>query len=378
MKTRTEERPVHNGNCTDVVIPVYRPDEKLRKIIEMLGKQTVSIGKLILMVTEDQESFELKDFLPEAKEPENKNNECNCQVSRSQTCEWRTDKATGPSSRGISNAPAAPAAVSAQGNWADTNEQAGNFSESSLQTASAGGFEIEVHRLKKSEFNHGLTRNAGVRCSEAKVVVLMTDDAVPNDCYLIEQLLSGLSEENTAVCYARQLAGEDADLAERFSREYNYPPESRRKTSLELQELGIKTFFCSNVCAAYNRQVFDELGGFTETIFNEDMIFARKALNAGYAIKYQAEAKVIHSHRFTNREQFRRNYDLAVSQKLHPETFSDVSSEKEGFRYVGKAYSYFRANKRGLLIVPFAVTCGFRFLGYRAGKMFGKKRIQGV
>ena len=44
----------------------------------------------------------------------------NCSVSRSQTCEWRTNKAVGPSSRGTSNAQAAPAAVSAQGNWADT------------------------------------------------------------------------------------------------------------------------------------------------------------------------------------------------------------------------------------------------------------------
>ncbi|MBQ7562648.1 MAG: hypothetical protein IJT16_01510 [Lachnospiraceae bacterium] len=47
----------------------------------------------------------------------------NCPVSRSHTCEWRTNKATGPSSRGISNAQAAPAAVSAQGSWADTTAE---------------------------------------------------------------------------------------------------------------------------------------------------------------------------------------------------------------------------------------------------------------
>ena len=42
-------------------------------------------------------------------------------VSRSQTCERRTDEVSGRSSRGTSNVQAAPAAVSAQGNWADTN-----------------------------------------------------------------------------------------------------------------------------------------------------------------------------------------------------------------------------------------------------------------
>ena len=47
----------------------------------------------------------------------------NCPVSRPQTCGRRTDKETGPSSRGTSNAQAAPAAVSAQGNWADTERE---------------------------------------------------------------------------------------------------------------------------------------------------------------------------------------------------------------------------------------------------------------
>ena len=41
--------------------------------------------------------------------------------SRPQTCGWRTNKVTESDGRGISNAQAAPAAVSAQSNWADTD-----------------------------------------------------------------------------------------------------------------------------------------------------------------------------------------------------------------------------------------------------------------
>lgn len=43
-------------------------------------------------------------------------------VSRSHTCKRRADKESGSSSRDISNAQAAPAAISAQGNWADIKE----------------------------------------------------------------------------------------------------------------------------------------------------------------------------------------------------------------------------------------------------------------
>ena len=49
---------------------------------------------------------------------------------------------------------------------------------------------------------------------------------------------------------------------------------------------------------------------------------------------YVAEAKVIHSHNYTGRQQFHRNFDLAVSQAQHPEVFEGVPSEGEGIRMV--------------------------------------------
>lgn len=96
---------------------------------------------------------------------------------------------------------------------------------------------------------------------------------------------------------------------------FNLPDESRKKGKADIEEMGIKTFFCSDVCAAYRVDLFHKLGGFeSPVIFNEDMFFAAKAVFAGYYVKYEAEAKVIHSHNYTVRQQFHRNFDLAVSQ----------------------------------------------------------------
>lgn len=45
------------------------------------------------------------------------------------------------------------------------------------------------------------------------------------------------------------------------------------------------------------------------------MIFAGKALlQDDYAVAYAAGARVIHSHNYNCRQQFKRNFDLAVSQ----------------------------------------------------------------
>lgn len=90
----------------------------------------------------------------------------------------------------------------------------------------------------------------------------------------------------------------------------------------------IKPIFCSNVCAAYNRKMYLELGGFPlKTIYNEDMIYVRKLINVGYAIAYMAEARVHHSHNYTIRQQFHRNFNLAVSQAQYPELFAEYPSE---------------------------------------------------
>lgn len=68
-------------------------------------------------------------------------------------------------------------------------------------------------------------------------------------------------------------------MVERYGRYFNYPAKSQVKTKKDLSRLGIKTYFASNVCCAYRRDVFEKQGGFiSHTIFNEDMIYAAGSL----------------------------------------------------------------------------------------------------
>ncbi|MCD8381054.1 MAG: glycosyltransferase [Lachnospiraceae bacterium] len=231
---------------------------------------------------------------------------------------------------------------------------------------------VEVHHLSKAEFDHADTRRRGMDCSGADFVLFMTQDAVPVSDRLIEELLKMLlSDERIAVAYARQLPKEDCSLTERCSREFNYPPEERIKSIGDLEELGVKTFFCSDVCAMYRRSVFYELGGFVErALFNEDMIYACKALRAGYLVGYAAKAEVYHSHNYGFWAQFHRNFDLAVSQVEHPEVFEGVSSEKEGLKMVGRSFRYFSRHGKPWVMVVFLWQCVGRYSGYLLGKKY--------
>lgn len=318
----------------DVIVPTYGPGEKFHILMRMLRRQTYPIHKIIIMNT--------GTILPEE----------------------------------------------------------GHFRKH-LRQENAGGHVpvFEVNHLRPEDFDHGGTRNAGAACSDADICLFLTQDAVPADEHLIERLIAPFGEMEivdedalrsdytdqgrrfkpgkgrpvTAVSYARQLPTEDCRPAERFTRIFNYPPKSRLKTRKDLNALGIKTFFASNVCAAYRMDIFRSQGGFeNRTIFNEDMIYAGHLIRLGYAVAYVAEARVIHSHNYSPKEQFHRNFDLAVSQKQHPEVFAGIRSESEGIRLVKKTAVYLARQGKPYLIPGLFVTSGCKYMGYLLGKRYDR------
>lgn len=230
---------------------------------------------------------------------------------------------------------------------------------------------VSVYHLSKLEFDHGGTRHRAVMKSDAGIFVMMTQDALPADEYLLENLVKALEREKTAAAYARQLPAEDCGIIERYMRKFNYPETSHIQSAADIRQKGIKTFFCSNVCAAYKRSIYDETGGFIRhTIFNEDMIYAAAVIGKGYEVAYAAEAKVIHSHNYTNKQQFKRNFDLGVSQADHPEVFAGIKSEREGKKMVWAVTGYLKSCKKLYKLPGFYIQCACKYAGYLLGKNY--------
>ena len=232
---------------------------------------------------------------------------------------------------------------------------------------------IRISKIKPEQFDHGGTRHEGAMQSHADIIVYMTQDAMPVNEYLIEELVKAFYNEKIAAAYARQLPNSKCNVIEQYTRAFNYPEQSRIKSLEDLETLGIKTYFCSDVCAAYRKSVYESLGGFEEkTIFNEDMIMAAKIIQSGGLVKYVAEAKVIHSHNYNCKQQFQRNFDLAVSQVEHPEVFQNIKSESEGMRLVKNTMIYLIKIKKPWLIIKLILQSGFKYMGYCLGKKYGQ------
>ena len=231
---------------------------------------------------------------------------------------------------------------------------------------------VDVVHLKKADFDHGGTRCRGARLSDSDIMVFMTQDAVPADRNLIGNLIRPLqANSKVGAAYARQLAREDCAYLEKYTRRFNYPETSSIKWEKDTGTYGIKTYFCSNVCAAYRRGVYLELGGFPHpAIFNEDLIFAAGAIQNGWKIIYKADARVIHSHEYTYRELIRRNFDQGVSQACHPEIFEKVKSEKEGIHLICTLVKKLLKERKYLQIIQLFVESGCKYLGYQMGKHY--------
>lgn len=170
----------------------------------------------------------------------------------------------------------------------------------------------KVITIKRSDFDHGTTRNLAVSNIQSEFVVFLTQDAIPADEFMIEELIKPLqADSNIAICYGRQLPRPDAGPLERFARQFNYPPQSALKTKNDIKDLGLKTFFCSNSCSAIRCSIFKELGGFkNNVIVNEDMLFAAKAILRGYSVYYSEAAKVYHSHSYSLGQKLKRYFNI--------------------------------------------------------------------
>lgn len=234
---------------------------------------------------------------------------------------------------------------------------------------------VLVVSVSEETFDHGGTRDLAMKfCEDADYVLMMTQDALPKNKELIRNLLSALEsdESSHAVAYARQEPDRGCNIIERFTRGFNYPdePHSGIEKAAETNN-SIKSIFCSDVCAMYNRKLYDEIGGFPQrAIFNEDMVFAAKAVKAEKDVIYEPKASVIHSHNYTGIQYFKRYFDLGVSHKDFSYILSEYHSDDEGVKLVTETLKYLIRRREYIMFIPLIYHSGCKFIGMKLGKMY--------
>lgn len=190
-------------------------------------------------------------------------------------------------------------------------------------------------------FSHGKARNMGARAAKGDIIVLLTQDAMPQGERWLWSLLAPFADGQVGAVYSRQVPKDDAPPTEKFFLNYHFPPgDAVRREKKGSNPLAFKDVFFSNVSAAIRKSLLLEHPFDEDLIMSEDQQFARELLEAGYATVYQPESVVIHSHAYSLQHAFRRYFDSVYSLTIIFPGHDIGKSASIGLSYLRKEFAF--------------------------------------
>ena len=234
---------------------------------------------------------------------------------------------------------------------------------------------FEVLTIARKDFNHGGTRQLAAAHikDDVDVVIFATQDIRLKDDKALKKLAEVFADDEVGAAYGRQLPKGDASPMAALLRKFNYPPASAKKTMADKERYGLKTAFMSDSFGAYRMTALEEAGGFPPCVrCSEDMYVAAKMLLKGWAIYYNAEAEVYHSHEFDLKSAWRRYRDVGAFQKKESwigETFG--KAEGEGLKLLKMQLKEAAETGGAPLAARIILDDAVKFLAYRYGGIFG-------
>ena len=228
---------------------------------------------------------------------------------------------------------------------------------------------IEYTKISPENFSHSLVREKAAFEAKGEILVFITQDIkIENENWLYE-LVNGIENKQCDAAFSRQIAYENHTI-EKYTREINYPVESRIVSKDDIKELGLMTFFFSDASSAILKDTFLKLKGYDGKNLptNEDMYFAYKLIMNGYKIKYESNSIVVHSHELSFKDTFKRYRDIGkfFKENSYINKYSANERGLDVFMYIIKRIK----DEKKLHFLP-KVFMNFlaRFIGMKIGKI---------
>lgn len=222
--------------------------------------------------------------------------------------------------------------------------------------------------IDKKDFSHSLTREKEALKSKADIIVFISQDILIENTNYLFNLVNPIINGEADACYSRQLT--KFNNIEKYTRESNYPDESKIKTKNDIEELGLKTFFFSDASSAVSAKVFKEINGYDgkNLPINEDMYLAYKLIMNGYKIKYCADSICYHSHNFKLKELYDR-YKLTGKFFKENSYIDNFGTNKSGGGLAKYILKRAIQDKNIKVLIRYIPDMAVRYIGMKVGKM---------
>jgi glycosyltransferase involved in cell wall biosynthesis len=180
-------------------------------------------------------------------------------------------------------------------------------SGSTDQTISiASRFPVYIHEIRPNDFSFGSAINLGCSVANGDFMVLASAHVYPVYKDWLERLITPFSSSKIALVYGKQRGSETTKYSEHKIFKKWFPDESNF-----LQDHP----FCNNANAAIRRSLWKKLP-YDETLTGlEDIDWAKRVMQLGYKIVYEADAEVVHIHNESERHILNRYRREAIALK---------------------------------------------------------------
>lgn len=176
--------------------------------------------------------------------------------------------------------------------------------------------EVKVISIAPESFNHGGTRNLGVKEARGALIALTVQDAIPESRDGLERMMVHFENPEVAAVSGQQIVSHDLDNnPHEWYRPLNAPQVRQvhfSDTQVFMQLPPEEQFTqcrLDNVNAMYRRSVLEVLP-FDQVSFGEDMRWAKRALESGHRLVFDPSCAVAHYHHGTPEYTYKR--EIAV------------------------------------------------------------------
>lgn len=250
-------------------------------------------------------------------------------------------------------------------------------------------YDVRLHEIPNSEFNHGLTRNLGATMARGQFVAFITQSATPADDLWLQYLVDAFAiDEKVAAVYGRHIVRPGCDpITRRDTEEFfrmmgpedrptvrSIAPGPQGRAEYEAND-GIIAFY-SDVSSCLRKSVWGHIP-YRPLDYAEDQAFGRDILEAGYWKVYEPRSAVYHSHSYPPMRYFRRQFDeyrglrKSIGYRQQGSIVRVLGGAVKGGiadgRYI-RSQPYSRPGKAKWLAYAFAMNFLRRFAGYLAAR----------
>ena len=170
---------------------------------------------------------------------------------------------------------------------------------------------VKVFSITREEFSFGRSLNLGCRQCKGEFIVILSAHTYPIYPNFLEELLKPFQDPKVGLVYGRQKGNETTKYSEHQVFAKWFP---------EISNLQQKQPFCNNANAAVRKTFWEEMPYNEHLMGLEDLDWAKRLLEKGYHLAYNADAEIVHVHEETPYQIYNRYCREAIAmQEIIPD-----------------------------------------------------------